>query len=201
MKRVYILSFIILAMLFLQCKKADNNSIVQNEKEDYTLGSELKGEFSLFAFDKNKDMSRLINRLNINRLNTISYYINGVSYNYGSDGTIQLQLESTLTNDSYRLSGSKREILDLNDNELLLERGVIEYKSSFSGSGLNVITALEIQNIEKSFSTHFNKLLTKALRETAQKGSHGTIYPVGDISLKIEDSTLILTAGFLIFKD
>lgn len=201
MKRVYILLFTILAMLFVQCKRADNNSLVQDEKVDYTMGSELKGKFTIFAFNSKSNISSSINRLNINRLNIINYYINGISYNYSNDGTIRLQSESTLTNDSYRLSGSKREMLEFNGNELLLERGTIDYRSSFSGSGLKVETALELKSIEKNFSSHYNKLLTKAVRESAQEGSQGIIYPVGELSLRIEDSSLILTAGFLIFKN
>lgn len=200
MKRVYILPFI-LAILFIQCKKADESSDSSVETLEYSLGSELKGEYTLFAVNKGKNMSQTVTRLNISRLNIISYYINGIKYDYNSDGALELLSESTFDSDSYTLLDNKREVVNFDGTELLIERGVIDYKSQFSGSGVKLQSTLEVDNIGKSFSTLFNRLITKAVRESGHKGRRGTIYPVEAVTVGFKGSRMTLTANFLLFED
>lgn len=91
--------------------------------------------------------------------------------------------------------------MNFDGTELLIERGVIDYKSQFSGSGVKLQSTLEVDNIGKSFSTLFNRLITKAVRESGHKGRRGTIYPVEAVTVGFKGSRMTLTANFLLFED
>lgn len=201
MKCAYVLTIALIAVLFFQCKKADKENSDKSGLINHSYGSKLKGEFTIFALTRGQNMSLAVNQLNTTRLNVVNYFINGIDYEYSSDGTVSLNSESTLAGDSYRLLETKREVVKFDGIELLFESGMIDYKSNFSGEGLKVESTLEVEAIGKNFHLLFNRLVIKAVKSQVQKESRGTIYPLGELTVKIEGSKTVLTAGFLLFEE
>lgn len=196
MRRLYLLLFIA-ALLIINCRKADNSDnyeIIENSPN-----KEVSAEYTIFTQYNNISIANT--KLTNYRINLINALLNGINYNYNSDGTLEIISEGELIVEEYRLLEQKREFITEGNFKLMLEKGTIKYQSSEKNKGLKFSSSYKLRKGVIDFGSGFNKLVIKAIKEKAQKGNKGKIYLDGSIKVTIKPSEITMESDFIIIDN